>query len=312
MPRIFVVFNPASGRGDPTQNRRRILEQLQRANCEFVMYDTKCPGDARRAAEEAQRSGYEIVAAAGGDGTVMETASGVVGTHSALGIIPLGTANLLSLELGIPRGIEKACQLLWCSHGMVELDVGAIGDKYFAIMAGAGFDAQVIQAATRRLKKRLGLASYVLAAIRETFRLKSAHFNINADGKAVQAEGLTVLIANVGSFAAGIVRLGPSISTYDGKLDVVVLAPTNFFSVLAVIYRVLFRHYTSSAHFRHLQGQNIEVYSDPQVLVQMDGEVVGHTPFKVTAVQGGLKVIVPVQTEKHLEKILQKPIPTIS
>src|SRR5690606_1472506 len=154
--RSLVILNPAAGQDDPDRVRRQIGGAFAVRERSFDIVATTAGGDAERLARRAVRLGYGSIVAAGGDGTLAEVITGVAGSDVPLGIIPLGTANLVAANLGIPGDIERAVDTI--VHGRTTpLDVGQLGDgRYFALIAGAGWDAEVMRSATRELKDRLG------------------------------------------------------------------------------------------------------------------------------------------------------------
>ena len=123
-------------------------------------------GDAiERIAHEAQGRGFEMVVAAGGDGTVSAVAEGLVGTETPLGIIPLGTANVLARELGIPVELEGAVRLLAGAHGVTSIDAMKVGEKHYFTQVGVGIDAMMIRDTRREDKRRFGRIAYIWTAL---------------------------------------------------------------------------------------------------------------------------------------------------
>src|SRR5689334_20980165 len=162
--RIHVIINPAAGQDYP------VLSVLNRAfhpaGVDWDVFVTKRAGDARRYAEQAVEAGVDAVAVYGGDGTVMGAAAGLIGGAVPLAIFPGGTANVISVELGIPSDLAEACALV-CGAACAErpVDVGQIGEQYFLIRVGMGFEAQMVQGADRELKDRAGPLAYAVSAV---------------------------------------------------------------------------------------------------------------------------------------------------
>ena len=164
--RTLIILNPFAGHDQPERMRRRLGGAFAARGAGFDLEVTRAPGHARELAEQAARLGYRAVVAVGGDGTVAEAATGLAGTATPLGIIPAGTANQVAYNLEIPQALEAAVEV--AVHGQaVPIDLGRIGDRAFALVAGAGFDAAVMAAATRGLKERFGFAAYIYAAVKE-------------------------------------------------------------------------------------------------------------------------------------------------
>lgn len=274
--------------------RRQIGGAFAVRGAGFDLVETAAPGDAAELAREAVRLGYGAVVAAGGDGTIAEVITGLAGSSTELGIIPLGTANLVAANLGIPTGVDRAVETLVNGKPM-PMDVGQLGDgRYFALIAGAGWDAEVMQAATREMKDRLGFGAYLLAAARKAVTPPSALFRITADDQHFEIRAATVLVANVGQIFHTILplelQIAPATSISDGLLDVCIFAPRSLPDVAAVLWRVASKRYAGDDRMIFLQAREIRIESDPPVIAQVDGDVTGETPLVARAVPGGVRV----------------------
>ncbi len=274
--------------------RRRIGGAFAVQGAPFDLVQTSAPGDAAELARQAAQLGYSVVAAAGGDGTIAEVITGLAGSDTTLGIIPLGTANLVAANLGIPMSVDQAVEVLVTGRS-IPMDVGQLGDgRYFALIAGAGWDAEVMRAATRQLKDRLGFGAYLLAAARTAVTPPSALFRITADGQHFEVRAATVLVANVGQIFHAIlpveIQLAPATSISDGMLDICIFAPRSLPDVAAVLWKVASRRYVGDDRMIFLQAREIRIESDPPVIAQADGDVAGETPLVARAVAGGVAV----------------------
>ncbi|HET7321263.1 MAG TPA: diacylglycerol kinase family protein [Longimicrobiaceae bacterium] len=295
--RTFVVLNPAAGQDDPARGRRQIGGALAVRGAGFDLMETSGPGDAERLAREAANLGYCCVAAAGGDGTIAEVITGLAGGDTPLGILPLGTGNQLAANLGIPLDLERAVEVL-VNGEPTPIDLGQLGNgRYFAIMAGAGWDAEVMSMATRELKERWGFGAYLFAGLRKAVTPSSALFRITADDLEFEVSAATVLIANVGQLVHSLLplelRIGPGVSFHDGLLDVCIFAPRNVTDVAAVLWRVARRRYVGDERLIDLQAREIRVETEPPILTQVDGDLAGDTPLVARAVPGGVRVMLP-------------------
>ena len=157
--RMLVILNPVAGQDDPARVRRQIGGALAVRGASFDLVETAGAGDAERLAQQAVGLGYGCVVAAGGDGTIAEVITGLAGGAVPLGIIPLGTGNQLAANLGIPPDVERAVEV--AVNGRPRpIDIGQLGNgRYFALMAGAGWDAEVMGSCTRELKDRWGFGA---------------------------------------------------------------------------------------------------------------------------------------------------------
>ena len=295
--RTLIILNPASGRGNPDRTRRLLGGAFAARRAPFDLVETTGAGDAERLAREAATLGYDKVVAVGGDGTVAEAITGLAGTGVPLGIIPGGTGNQVAANLGIPRDLEAAVETV--VHGIpVPLDIGQLADgRFFALVAGAGWDAQVMRDATRDLKNRFGFLAYLYAGLRRAMQLPSAQFRITADENTFEVRAASVMVANVGQlfhelFPVGF-WIGPGVSHQDGLLDVCIFAPQSVVDLAAMLWKVAWRSFGEDERMLYLQARDIRIESDIPVMTQVDGDVTGVTPLHARAVAGGVRVLVP-------------------
>ena len=295
--RLLVILNPAAGQEDPARVRRQIGGALAVRGASFDLVETSGAGDAARMAREAAALGYGKVGAAGGDGTIAEVITGLAGGPVPLGIIPLGTGNQLASNLGIPPDVERAVEVAVRGHSR-PIDIGQLGDgSYFALMAGAGWDAEVMHSSSRRLKERWGFGAYLLQGLKRVAAPPSALFSICADGTTFELRAATVLIANAGQLFSSMfpveLRIAPDTSFQDGLLDICIFAPRNLPDVAAVLWKVARRQYVGDDRMIYLQAREVQISADPPVVAQVDGDCIGETPITARAVPGGVSVLMP-------------------
>jgi diacylglycerol kinase (ATP) len=294
--RTLVVLNPAAGQEDATRVRRQIGGALAVRGAPFDLLETARAGDAERMARDGVRKGYRAVAAAGGDGTIAEVITGLAGSEVPLGIIPLGTGNQLAANLGIPLDVESAIEVIVGGRPL-PIDIGQLSTgRYFALMAGVGWDAELMAACTRELKDRWGFGAYLFAGLRSAVAPPSALFRITADGADLEIRAATVLIANAGHLFHGLfpvnVQLAPDTSFHDGRFDVCVFAPQTLTDVATLLWKVARRQYRGDERMLYFQAENIRIETDPPTVAQVDGDCIGETPLEARALAGGVRVLV--------------------
>ncbi|MBO1080644.1 diacylglycerol/lipid kinase family protein [Roseomonas haemaphysalidis] len=203
---MLIVFNPVAG----SRRRSRLLRAMALLPAARLA-ETAGPGHAEALARAAAQAGEDCVVAAGGDGTIAEVAAGLLGHATALGILPLGTANVLSLELGLPHAPEAAARLLLAGHamplwpGIARFADG--GSRLFVQMLGAGFDAEVVRRLDPRLKRATGRAAYVWQTLATLPRYGFPPVTARLDGGAPLAAGAVVVTK--GRLYAGPFLLAP-------------------------------------------------------------------------------------------------------
>lgn len=294
MPRkVHVVINPGSGQPKP------VLHTLNRvfytAQVDWDISLTHRSGDAERFARQAAEAGVDVVAAFGGDGTVMEVARGLFGTQVPIAILPGGTANLMSVELGIPKGLEEAAAIAANPDSPVRrIDAGRLGETYFLLRVGMGFPAQKVQQADRRMKDRWGLLAYSLAAVKAVKYTHKARYRLTLDGQQFEVDSPACQVYNAGNMGVASVTPAKNIDVSDGLLDVMAIRE----SALGAITTkgTDFMHTAPTEElFHHWQARQIYIEADPPQLIQVDGEMAGNTPVSIEVVPQILPVLVPVK-----------------
>ena len=290
--RIYVIINPAAGR------ERAILRTLNTVLDELeIEWDagiTHGKGDARRLAEQAAASGVDAVAVYGGDGSVLEAATGLHGSTIPLAILPGGTANVLARELGIPGDLTEALYLL--DEGAIRsIDMGAVGDQLFFHL-GIGFEGEMIKKADRRSKERSGTIAYIFSALRELRNPPTTHFTLDLDGQIVEMEGINCSVTTFGSIGVAGLKLSKTIDVSDGLLDVIVISKADFNTFLSVATGAL-----SSGEIAHSlkqwQIRQARIVAEPPQAITCDGELVDLDDLSIRVVPQAVRVFVPASAE---------------
>jgi diacylglycerol kinase (ATP) len=289
--RIFVVINPAAGQDQP------ILSSLNKIFHEKgVDYDvavTKDKGDGKQLAREAVESGAEIILVYGGDGTVMECASGLIGSSTPLAILPGGTANVMARELGLPLNLVEAVSLAINPQASIRcVDMVRVGKDTFLLRAGVGFEAEMVEGANRELKDRLGVLAYGWSALQALVDPPLARYRLGLDGTEVESEGLACIVANSGHMGVSDIVLSPKADISDGLLDVFVVTKADLPSLAALAASVLSGRQDLPA-LQHWQVREVRIEADPLQSVQLDGELTGQTPVTMKILPEAVKIIVP-------------------
>jgi YegS/Rv2252/BmrU family lipid kinase len=286
--KIQVVVNPGSGQPKPVLHT---LNQVFRAaGVEWDISLTNESGDAERFAREAVEEGVDVVGAFGGDGTVMEVARGVMGSETPMAILPGGTANLMSVELGIPKDLTKAAEIVANAEGPIRsIDVGEIGGTFFLLRVGLGIAAQKVEIADRDMKDKYGIMAYSIAAVKAMKDAKQVKYKIVLDGEEIEAEGVTCLVDNAGNFGVSGFSASKKISVFDGLLDVILVRDRSFQSFVAVGKGALESTPSSDSYF-HWQAKEIYIETDPPQSIQVDGEVGWQTPASIKIVPQAVRV----------------------
>ena len=296
--RTCIILNPAAGQEETARMCRKLGGAFAARRASFDLTVTEYAGHATEIAREAALLGYRAVCVVGGDGTLAEAATGLADSTVPLAIIPRGTANQVARNLNIPVSFEAAVEV--AIHGLpTPIDLGRVNGRSFALVAGAGFDAAVMNSATRELKERWGFAAYVYAAVKEALSAAPARFHIRADGRELEVSAVSVMIANVGELFTRYLPFRfpltpyPFSSWHDGRFDVVVIAPRKFPDWASVLWNAARHRFGGNNQLIHLQAREVTIAADPAVPVQIDGDPAGSTPMTALAVQHAARILLP-------------------
>jgi diacylglycerol kinase (ATP) len=287
--RIEVIVNPGSGQPKPVLHTLNSV--FRPANVEWNLSLTHESGDAERFAREAVENHVDAVAAFGGDGTVMEVARGVMGSPIPMAILPGGTANLMSVELGIPKDLTKAAEIIANPESTVKsIDVGEVNGAFFLLRIGMGIAAQKVELADREMKDRYGLMAYSIAALKAMKNATPVKYHFNLDGVEIDEEGVTCLVDNAGNFGVTGFSASKDISLFDGLLDVILIRDRSFQSFVSVGKSVA-TSTPSKDTFHHWQAKEIYISADPPQSIQVDGEIGWETPVNIKVIPRAVQVL---------------------
>jgi YegS/Rv2252/BmrU family lipid kinase len=291
LQQLRIVVNPAAGQDEPAF---AIFNQVfGETELDWDIVLTKDEGDGQQLALQALADGVDIVAAYGGDGTVMEVACGMRGSKIPMAILPGGTGNNLSIELGIPRDLGTACRLIVSPDRATRaIDMGLINDHCFLLRAGAGLEATMIEGAPRPAKDRYGIFAYIIAGIQAVREPQKSLYHLVLDGEAYDAEGLGCVIANAGNIGVPGISLSPDIAVDDGFLDVIIIRKADLPSLVSVAASILGGS-ENTEKLIHWKAKYISVFADPPQTVQADGEIIGSTPILAKLIPSAVNLIVP-------------------
>jgi YegS/Rv2252/BmrU family lipid kinase len=296
--RVFAVVNARSGSCTPEDVRRALETRCAQAGLDHEVHDVVEGEDIRAIVRRAVEDGYDVVVAAGGDGTVSAVANGLIAsqTRARLGIIPLGTANVLARELGVPIGLADACDLVASPGATAAVDSMKVGENHYFTQLGIGVDAAMIRDTKVEHKKWLGVMAYIWTAVSRFLGFQPLRLSISADGHRVRPRGLQVVLANSGTLGSSGLRWGPDIRPDDGRIDVCILRARTFLNYMSVFWSVLRGLHREERSIEYITARRVvAVHSDRPLPVQGDGELIGETPLEVRVVPGAVRVVVPAR-----------------
>jgi len=302
-----LIYNPTAGPWDVRRALKRVRSYLRRRGWSVGLQLTKKAGDATTLARAAAQAGYDVVVVAGGDGTINEAVNGLVGTRTALGVLPVGTGNMWAKQLGIPtytltnplRLREAAAYL---AEGSIHrVDVGQANNRYFLCWAGIGLDAQVTteMEPRKRRTKRLGVLPYVVAAVTVARDFQGVRTRVSLDGDIVRGRTLLILVSNIQQYI-GMLNVAREARMDDGLLDVFVFKGMGLQYAARHLLKIVSRRHLQDPKVVHRQARRIEVWTEWAIPVQVDGDPIGATPITLKVVPRALSVLVPPSAPRSL------------
>ncbi|HEV2913066.1 MAG TPA: YegS/Rv2252/BmrU family lipid kinase [Pyrinomonadaceae bacterium] len=294
-----LISNPNAGRGGSAREREvvRFCELLRARGVEVEVLNTSGSGDAARLAERAAAQGnVRVVIVSGGDGTINEALQGLVGTEVRMGIWPRGTANVLARELGVPFDAERAAEAI--ARGFARrvhigcATVEASGERrYFLLMAGVGLDASIVEGVRPRLKRRVGEAAFWYSGVGHLLRWQPRAFQVEIDGETYPAT--FAAIGNAPHYG-GDLSITPRARLDQPEFEICIINSRSRLRYLRLLSRAL-RGGVPLRTPGVLFIRSTRARATGDVLVQIDGEVVGRLPMTFEVAPHSIEVITPEQ-----------------
>ena len=314
MRRVALIYNPMSGQ-HPGRRAAQIADVaavLLGAGIEVRAIATESPQSAGRQAQEAVRAGCDTVLACGGDGTVHEVLQRMVGGEAALGVVPMGTANALAADLGLPSSPVKAVKML-LDATPVRISVGHLfyrsveggeRSRYFIVAAGVGADAFFFSRLDSRLKQRFGYVVYLVEALRlwatYKFPMFTASFTESGRETPREVEASQLLAVRISNFGGLVGNLAPGAAISNGKLRVIAFKTFSRVRYLRFLTAVLCGRHRYARTIELVKCVSVECRnregSAEQLFVEADGELLGTLPVRIEVEPQALNLLIPPKT----------------
>jgi YegS/Rv2252/BmrU family lipid kinase len=286
--RIWFIVNPISGGRKKASLPALIDAHLDHNRFDYEIIETEFKGHAITIAEKAVAQGIDIVCAVGGDGSVHEVGTTLIGSQTQLAIIPLGSGNGLARHMKIPLKIKEAIECI-NSGNRIEMDTLKVNNKPILGFGGYGFDALIAKKFEGSRKR--GFISYIKLVLKEVFKYNPINVSIDANGQVRKLPVFLCTIANTSEFGNGFI-VSPKSDATDGKFEVVILKPFSFWNIPAM----LFRYFSGRTDY---SGLTEVIKTDQATLIlphsygQIDGEPISSgKKVQVDVVPRSLRIIV--------------------
>ncbi|NER52400.1 MAG: methylglyoxal synthase [Symploca sp. SIO1A3] len=293
-----LIFNPVSGQGN-AEEELALIQQLLEPAMKLVVHSTTPEINPEELVKEAISAQADLIIASGGDGTVSAVAGELIGKDIPLGIIPRGTANAFAVAVGIPARltpIRSSCAAILAGQTRI-VDTALCNGLPMILLAGIGYEAEIVERADREAKNRWGALAYIMAGIQQFNEQELFETKIEIEGVIETFHAGAVTVANAAP-STSVMAQGPGkVIANDGMLDVTIAAPKSEIEAVTgmveLLGAALLKMPTNREDIVSLQTKHIKVTTNPPQKVVLDGELIGMTPIEVECIPKGLTIFAP-------------------
>ncbi|RKQ34628.1 diacylglycerol kinase [Oceanobacillus halophilus] len=302
MKKARIIYNPTSGREAFKKELPNVLQRLEEAGYETSAHATTGEGDAITAVRYAISRSFDLIIAAGGDGTINEVIHGLAEQNHRpkLGIIPTGTTNDFARALHIPRDIHKAVDIIVEGHSAL-LDIGRVNEHYFINIAGGGKLTELTYDVPAKLKTMLGQLAYYAKGIEMLPSLKPARVKIEFDDDVIDEDIMIFLVSNSNS-VGGFEKLAPDAKLDDGYFDLFILKKVNLAEFIRIVTLAVRGAHLDDPNVIYKQAKKITVTPEEKMQLNIDGEYGGLLPGEFINLKQHINFMVPETFRKDDEE----------
>lgn len=295
--KLFVFLNPKAGLTKAEVLEKKILAWGQSNQWDVTIHETSIGEDFLPVVENAVSEGYDVIAAAGGDGTVSEVISALKETKLPLLILPTGTGNIFARNFYIPSDITRCLSLLNQNSQVIEVDLMQVNGRYRMLNAGVGFNSRLMENTSREEKRRLGFLAYLKNVGRTLRSVRQTDFSLTIDGSNEFIRGADVFITNLG-FGFHSWAEGNEFNPNDGLISVYVIRPSDITSLFTILKNAFLGRKRENEIVCHFTvHEEITINCRRKLPAQADGEMIGETPLTIRVVPSALNLVVPLKSD---------------
>ena len=313
MRSAVMIYNPAAGRFSVKPFINSAVKELESAGWRVEAVPTQSGAHTTEVARQAAAEKKEAVFAVGGDGTIGNVVNGLIGSETALGVVPAGTANVWSIELGLnpftwvrPWVLRRNVSLL-ANAPIHSIDVGMCNEFSFMMWAGIGLDALTIHSMEPRirLEKFFTMPEYMARTIWKAAQWSGIHLRLWADGQEVEGQFILAVATNIRHYMGGLSNLSPDAYIDDGLLDMWLFSGSHLGDALQHAYNLWRGKHFTSDMARRITFKSLRVEADSPYWIQTDGEPRGSTQQTEIKVQTRkLRMLMPPQGLQLLKNVI--------
>jgi YegS/Rv2252/BmrU family lipid kinase len=293
---VLVVANPVAGTRDIRRVRAVVQRRLDAAGWEHEWFVATSEDGTRDAVHDAVGRGFDLVIAAGGDGTVSTVADALVASPVPLAILPTGTGNGVALQLRQPLSVAGSLDMIVGQHDVRFMDTVRVGDAHFLLNVTVGITASTMHETHQEAKRRFGRAAYAWTLALKLAGLQPHRFRLTLDGAEHTVRAADIMVANCAAVGTPIARWGPHVRPDDGCLNVIVVRADTVPRLLRVVLNVILRRPERDPDLDFMTAaRSVEIEANRPLPIQGDGEFVGWVPVRMEVVPNAVRVIAPRQ-----------------
>lgn len=294
--KVYVIINPVSGTSSKQNLPHKIANEFDAHHFDMHFFITGYAGHGFEIAAQAVKEGVDYVIAAGGDGTVNETARALIGSKTALGIIPMGSGNGLARDLHIPIFVNKAISAIK-EENVISIDYGVANDNIFFCTCGVGFDAIVSEKAS--LTKNRGSLMYIKNMLEAYFEQKAETYEIICPEGTIKDKAFVVTCANAGQYGNN-AFIAPNADIQDGLMNIAILKPINILEVPQTTLQLFSKNIDNNKKLVEMLSKEVIIKRESAGLMHVDGDPIQtDKDIYVRIIPKGLRVLVPTSGFKH-------------
>lgn len=295
--RVLVFVNPKSGSCESDEVRDGLALILGEGGRRVVFREPNSDVSViRREIDRVANEGpIDLIVAAGGDGTVSSVANALVGRDIPIGVVPLGTANVLARDLGIPVELDAAARLLVGPNRVRTIDALVVDGHHYFTQFGVGIDSIMIRDTKDKNKRRFGRWAYLWTAAKALAGFQPRRFDLVIDGRQATHRASQIVVANTGMMGQPPFRWGPDIEPDDGRANLCVVRASSLVDYLSLFWNVVTSRHRKNPRVRYLTAsERIEIRTRAPLPAQADGEIIGETPIEILVAARVLRVVTPL------------------
>jgi len=298
--KAVLFYNKKSGQSDSDRQLRVIQEHFNKIDIPLRIFDVSENSEKITSiVATARNEGADLFIAAGGDGTVSLVANPLVGSEKPLGILPIGTGNLLAKELKIPSRIEDALNLITGRDSKkIRLDTFIMDNHYYILNVSAGVTPKIMENTQSEEKKRLGVFAYLIHFFEQLLGLKLEQFDVEYDQQRESHVASEVLITNGRLMGIESLEWSDDIALNDGMMDIFVIRAASITDILSIVFSAFTKHKRKNPIIKSMRFRDYcRIETQTPLKVQADGDPVGITPVEIHIKPNALTIIVPNEEE---------------